>query len=706
MRQPSDVQENPWFPACTSGRFIARRNKTAPETGGWEKTMKIDLGQVQARDAEILEAAEEGCTVLLGAGGGGITLPQVKGTKERYLVGDVEVLEDHSVAMMFRCFLPGEEKERLFMRFGILPRFRTRICLDLDLLDNRTIFTNRTPGTLKLVVHGHRIRREEAARFELGMDEMFHDVKVRFENFFMTDTEPEEFPIPQKKMVDEFGQWKEKEWPGKIHSLEELRERYHSLEGAAAYPFPEWNSWGGDSSRKLKEGTGYFSTFKSEDGRWHLTDPDGCDYFSLGPCGTRAGEWGRIDSFEGCCDWLPQEDPDYAEFFQEGTTRRTAYMPLDHFKMANFSGMNLKKVYGAQWKEKWEEISCHILMNNGINSQGNFPGLGVNDGNSKMAYVRELPGFPVTDTLIFRDFPDVLSPEYRERSEVYAGQLEEWKEDPWLIGYFLRNEPEFNFVENLAIADEVLRNPAQTYCRRGLIAFLQEKYTSIDALNQVWGTGFGGFEELEKPIADCSARYPGSEKDIREFSGRLITEYIRIPAQACRAVDPNHLNLGLRWSKAYNADMMKGWEYFDVFSINCYDFDPTRDMDFVKNAGVDLPILLGEYHCGALDRGLTATGLKGVANQEERGVMWRKFVEKVAAHPYGVAAHWFQYNDQFCLGRYDGENYQIGMVDVCMQPYPELMEAVRETSRVLYQVKNGEKEPYDRSPRPIPMIGY
>lgn len=79
--------------------------------------------------------------------------------------------------------------------------------------------------------------------------------------------------------------------------------------GAAAYPFPEWNSWGGDSSRKLKEGTGYFSTFKSEDGRWHLTDPDGCDYFSLGPCGTRAGEWGRIDSFEGCCDWLPREDP-------------------------------------------------------------------------------------------------------------------------------------------------------------------------------------------------------------------------------------------------------------------------------------------------------------------------------------------------------------------------------------------------------------
>lgn len=46
------------------------------------------------------------------------------------------------------------------------------------------------------------------------------------------------------------------------------------------------------------------------------------------------------------------------------------------------------------------------------------------------------------------------------------------------------------------------------------------------------------------------------------------------------------------------------------------------------------------------------------------------------------------------------------MVDVCMQPYPELMDAVYETSKVLYQVKNGEKQPCGRKPQPIPMIGY
>ncbi len=668
--------------------------------------MKIDLREAVARQASILEADEAGCTVLLGAKGGGISFPQLVNTKERYVVGDVEVLEEHSVAMAFRCYLPGEEEERLGMRFGLLPRYKTRICLDLDLLDNRTIFTNRTPGTLKLVIHGQRTERDQVERFELGIEKTFHDVKIRLENFQLTDEFPKEFPMPSKKLVDAFGQWKEKEWPGKIHSLEELKEKLHALEKEMDYPFPEWNRWGGDASRKLCEGTGFFATKKTEDGRWHLVDPDGCDFFSIGPCLVQPGDWGRYDNFEECCDWLPEGDPEYAECFQQITTRRAAYIPVDHYKMVNYIGLNMKRVYGKEWEEKWAEISRNVLKGHGLNSQGNFPMLHVNDGKGCIAYVRELPDFPVTDTLIFRDFPDVLSEQYAERSKAYASQLEGWKDDPWLIGYFLRNEPEFNFVEDLAIADEVLRNPARTCCREGLIRFLQEKYGTIEALNEGWGTAFGTFEALYEPIDACSTRYPGSAADIREYSAFLIREYIRVPAQACREVDPNHLNLGLRWSKAYNTLMMSGWEYFDVFSINCYDFDPTKDMDFAKNAGVDLPIMIGEYHCGALDRGLPATGLKGVTNQEERGVMWRHFVEKAAAHPYGVAAHWFQYNDQFCLGRFDGENYQIGMMDVCMQPYPELMEAAYQTSKVLYRVKNGEEAPYEREPESIPMIGY
>ena len=670
--------------------------------------LSMDWRNAVPRDAEITRRDPSTLEATLRANGGGISLPGAPKTTARYIIGYVEVLEEHSVAMMLRFFLPGSDKARITLRFGLLPRFKTLVCFDLALLDNRSIYTNRTPGTLKLVVHGRRTDITDVERVELGIEDTFHDVRVRFEDFCLTEEMPAHFPLPDVKLVDAFGQWKPKEWPGKIHHLAELTAAMRAQEGEAAYPFAHWNRWGGDATRPLKPGTGFFGTHKTPDGRWHLTDPDGCDYFSIGPCGTRAGDPCRVDHLEALCDWLPAEDdPAYGGFYERGTRRRTAYMEPESFKMFSYTKANLYKVYGAQWEEKWKELSYHILTGCGVNSQGNFPMLDVNNGQSKLPYVREIMGFPATDTLIFRDFPDVLSPEYRERCAQYAQQLLPWRDDPWLIGYFLRNEPEFNFVPGLAIANEVLHNPAATHCRAGLIAFLRERYgASIAALNDAWQASFASFEALQAPIANCMEQHPQSEADLRAYSAFLIREYIRVPSQACRAVDGNHLNLGLRWSKADNPDMMAGWEFFDVFSVNCYSFDPTRDMDFVQDAGVDLPILIGEFHCGALDRGLPATGLKGVTNQEERGVMWRLFVEKCAAHPCGVGAHWFQYNDQFCLGRFDGENYQIGMVDICMQPHPELVAAAKETAAVLYAVKNGETAPYARIPQSIPMIGY
>lgn len=238
-----------------------------------------------------------------------------------------------------------------------------------------------------------------------------------------------------------------------------------------------------------------------------------------------------------------------------------------------------------------------------------------------------------------------------------------------------------------------------------MIQWLKKHYQSIQQLNAVWKSDFSDFQDLEKPIENCIEQYPDSQKDIREYSVFLVREYCRIPSQACKRIDPNHLNLGLRWSKMNNPDMLAGWEYMDVFSFNCYSFDPEPDLEFVRKAGVDRPVIVGEFHCGALDRGLTSTGLKGVTCQKERGVMWREFVEKCAAHPLGVGAHWFEFADEFCLGRFDGENYQIGMVDICMQPYKELMEAVRETANVIYEVKNAKRPPFDQMPEIIPMVG-
>ena len=73
--------------------------------------MKIDWTKGKLRNAQMLEAGTDSCVILLGKEGGGISLPQLLDTKDRYVIGDVEVLEEHSAAMMFRCFEKGRRRK-------------------------------------------------------------------------------------------------------------------------------------------------------------------------------------------------------------------------------------------------------------------------------------------------------------------------------------------------------------------------------------------------------------------------------------------------------------------------------------------------------------------------------------------------------------------------------------------------------------------
>jgi len=78
----------------------------------------------------------------------------------------------------------------------------------------------------------------------------------------------------------------------------------------------------------------------------------------------------------------------------------------------------------------------------------------------------------------------------------------------------------------------------------------------------------------------------------------------------------------------------------------------------------------------------------------------RYFVEQAAAFPAFIGTSWFQWVDQPCTGRSDGENYNIGLVDVTDRPYPALIEAMRVTHRRLQGVHAGTTPPYDAKPRP------
>ena len=71
------------------------------------------------------------------------------------------------------------------------------------------------------------------------------------------------------------------------------------------------------------------------------------------------------------------------------------------------------------------------------------------------------------------------------------------------------------------------------------------------------------------------------------------------------------------------------------------------------------------------------TGLRGVANQRQRAYAYEHYLKQALKHPHIVGTHWFQFREQNITGRADGENYQIGFVDICDTPYQEIVDCAR-----------------------------
>ncbi len=644
---------------------------------------------------------QEEDVLIMPADGGGILLPELKGKGPRWLNLDMTVLGSYAQAFELRLY--GEEAApRVIIRFGLMPEFHASVSLDLNWADGHILFPGHSVGMQKIVCHGSRIEREEIRKAELVRMPGTESLSVRIAHPALEDL-PRPAGVPSTgKWIDRFGQYMGKDWPGKVRTEAELVQALHAeADKPDSYPDERWNEWGGWASRKLSEGTGFFTRMK-QGNRWFLLDPSGCAFFSTGPDCAIIRCDARIDGLEELLEELPPKDSSHAGCYGE-MNRRFGENPRGSGTMLSYERWNLQRAFGENAEEVWEGMIVAQLKNMGMNTLGNWSERRLY---GKMPYVTSLPEFPDTKTHIFRDFPDVLSEEYRLRAEECAQALAVFQKDPWMIGYFMRNEPAWAFVDHLVIADEVLRNPEATACKEELISWLREKYSDPEALAAAWQYPIHSFEDLRRPVDSASSFSDRAEEDLRIFSVRLNEAYIRIPAEACKRVDPNHMNLGMRWAWISDPLLVSGWKCFDVFSINCYAVDPTPALDRVRELGVDLPVMIGEFHFGALDAGQVATGLEAVSSQAERAKAYRYYCEKVAAHPLGTGCHWFQCYDQFALGRFDGENYNIGLFDLTLRPYPEMKKAVLLTAENVDAIHAGEANPVSVPPVSIPMIAY
>ena len=191
----------------------------------------------------------------------------------------------------------------------------------------------------------------------------------------------------------------------------------------------------------------------------------------------------------------------------------------------------------------------------------------------------------------------------------------------------------------------------------------------------------GFFIDNEPPLSGALSASGANDRD-------FYRAYFGACRDAIKAIAPNKLYLGCRFVgyRQSSALLAAAGEFCDVVSVNGYcNSIYNVPQGTLSGNGYDKPMMHTEFHFGCIDRGMFSGGLSPVGTQAERARLYRRFVEGALMHPCMVGCHWFQYRDQPVQGRGDGEAYEVGFVDVCDRPYPELTRSARAVAETMYE---------------------
>ena len=476
--------------------------------------------------------------------------------------------------------------------------------------------------------------------------------------------------------IDKLGQYKHANWPGKVNSASDLKLAVISEdECLKSLPAPsDRDRFGGWMDGPSLKATGHFRTEKVNQ-RWWLIDPDGHLFWSNGiTCvGFKHGETaisGRTNFFES----LPDKNDSLAKFYSN-TNNETLF---------NFFACNLSRKYGSNWKEKSIRNIVKRLKSWGFNSYGNW--------SDSELYLNPDNRIPYTVGVSSGEknlrFPNVFEPTFRNSViEVLKGLDPKVINDPFCIGFFVDNE-----LNVSGIAEQVMSLPSGSKTKLKFLEELKTKYLSIENLNRSWKTFFTNFTQI-----DTITSFPeGATVDKRTFELKIMDLYYKICSEEVKNFAPNKIYFGSRLHCHYFPDdpaesdiIQIASKYCDVVCFNRYRFSPK---DLILPFNIDKPTIIGEFHFGALDRGPCYAGMRTVANQVQRAEAYIGYVKEALNNSQIVGTHWFMYSDMPYTGRSDGANAQIGFVDICDNPYPEIIEAARKIGYPLYKIRYSENK--------------
>ena len=254
-----------------------------------------------------------------------------------------------------------------------------------------------------------------------------------------------------------------------------------------------------------------------------------------------------------------------------------------------------------------------------------------------------------------------------------SDELEKFKNDANLFGYFLDNELTFS----RDLLDEYLTLPAND---TGYIT------------TRKW---------LEKK--GLGAKGPFTDQVRDEFRVYVLERYLRVTTAAIREVDPNHMILGSRfyWNdRIYFDDNQSGMltnpmvfqtagKYVDIVCCNYYfRWTPVPDEINAWTEWSGRPFMMTEWYVKGDDSGLRNYSGAGwiVSNQKERGLFYQNYTLALLESPNCVGWHWFRYQDEAELDSPNSSNK--GLVDYDFQPYYDALNPMKEVNSQIYSLRD------------------
>jgi len=343
------------------------------------------------------------------------------------------------------------------------------------------------------------------------------------------------------------------------------------------------------------------------------------------------GRWWFVDP-EGCLYWA--FGPAFIRPSSLAVTGGYEYLFETLAPDGDYYKANIIRKYGKNWKGAYSDIVHRRLKSWGMNTMGNA-------SDQELCLMGRTPYATGITTLRYSaryGLGELDAAWLSKLDESTARTSEKMADDPYCIGFFIDNE----------IHD------GPEYSR--------------------WEYYYSACREVMKKYAP-NKLYLGSRQDWHRYPRGAI------PVRVDPEVAPDDHD----YSKMYNGyeSVLRAYaKYADVLAFNQYRYTlyNLRMPDYANK-----PILIGETTVGALDRGMLHPSLRPTQNQDERAFACGHILESALDNPWIAGVHWFMYIDWVCTGcAFNGENMQMGIVDICDTPYPELLESLKKIGYSMY----------------------